>query len=137
MYVTIAGTHDIRSVAIVEGHTVVTNYFEHSTASGALISLFLDSDGDRNNIPIVYLPLDKETSLNYMIPYDLGYERIEVFVYDIERDGTLPDGVGYPATTSHFNTSQATQSNFIHSHYTIISVIRHLCLYLHRKVMGD
>ena len=43
------------------------------------------------------LALDRNTSLNHTLPTDLYPGHYRVYVYDIERDGTLHNGVRYPA----------------------------------------
>ncbi len=44
-----------------------------------------------------YLALNRTTPVPYLPPYPGSYR---VFVYDIEQDGTLENGVGYPAATT-------------------------------------
>ena len=97
----ITGTHAIREVAIVivdDQIIIKTDYFEHSSASGALyIFVPLDVSGAVDLTRTVYLALDRNTSQNYMLPFSLSGERVAVFVYDIESNGTLASGLEYPA----------------------------------------
>ena len=60
----------------------------------------------------IYLALDSHNSLNYMLPFNLTAERTAVFVYDIEDDGTLLSGEGYPAVTMELrsNNTSANES---------------------------
>ena len=83
--------------------TIATLYSEHSGASGALFSfVFITEDGDVNFTRSALLALDRNTSLNHTLPFDLYPGRYNVFVYDIEHDGTLYSGVGCPADTDTF-----------------------------------
>ena len=104
-----AGTHDVRNATVHEGITIETDYFEHSSASGALfIFVFLDS-GTVDLTRAIYLALDRNTSHNYTIPFILNGGRMAVFVYDIESDGTLASGVGYPAVNTELIESNLSQ----------------------------
>ena len=94
-----AGTHDIRDI-IVDNTIVKTEYFEHSVAAGVLIVLtFINEDRYINFSRSSYLSLDRNASLNYTLPGDLAPGLYHVFAYDIESDGTLHNGVNYPAST--------------------------------------
>ena len=94
-----AGTHDIRDI-IVDNTIIKTEYFEHSVATGVLIVLIsINEDKFINFSRSSYLPLDRNTSLNYTLPDDLTPGLYCVFAYDIESDGTLHNGVTYPAST--------------------------------------
>ena len=87
--------------------TVETDYFEHSSASGALyIFVFYASRVD-DTTKSIYLPLDRNTSLNYTLPFSLGAGRYNV--YDIESDETLASGVGYPAVNREIVTNTTFQ----------------------------
>ena len=77
---------------------VTTLYSEHSDARGALFDfVFIDDNGDVNFTRSVLLTLDRNTSLHHTLPFNLYPGQYRVFVYDIESDGTLSNGVGYPA----------------------------------------
>ena len=79
---------------------VTTLYSEHSDARGALFDfVFIDDDGDVDFTRSVLLALDRNTSLHHTLPFNLYPGQYRVFVYDIESDGTLSNGVGYPAVT--------------------------------------
>ena len=94
-----AGTHDIRDI-ILDSTIVKTEYFEHSVAAGVLIVLtFINEDRSINFSRSSYLSLDRNASLNYTLPDDLAPGLYRVFAYDIESDGTLHNGVTYPAST--------------------------------------
>ena len=47
----------------------------------------------------VLLALDRNASLDQTLPFNLYPGQYRVFVYDIESDGILSNGVGYPAVT--------------------------------------
>ena len=97
------GTHDIRNAVITDDSKPIlqTDYFEHSSASGALFILVPvnDYEADVDLTQAVYLALDADTSLSHMVPFNLNAGRMAVFVYDIESDGMLASGVSYPAVT--------------------------------------
>ena len=98
----ILGTHDVVMVATLETHgkaiILKTVYSEHSTASGALFSfVFITDSGDVDFSRSFLLALDRNTSHNHTLPFDLYPGHYRVYVYDIEHDGMLRNGVGYPA----------------------------------------
>ena len=95
------GTHDILNATTTDDAIVITTlYSEHSDARGALFDIvFIDDNGDVNFTRSVLLALDRNTSLHHTLPFNLYPGQYRVFVYDIESDGTLSNGVGYPAVT--------------------------------------
>ena len=98
------GTHDVLNImASQTGEctiTVTTVYFEHHTARGALFGfVFITDSGDVDFNKSFHLALDRETSQNYTLPFDLYPGHYRVCVYDIEQNGALHNGVGYPAVT--------------------------------------
>ena len=91
---------------------ITTLYSEHSDARGALFDfVFIDDNGDVNFTRSVLLALDRNASLHHTLPFNLYPGQYRVFVYDIESNGTLYNGVGYPAVTNEFNTSKEYQGN--------------------------
>ena len=91
---------------------ITTLYSEHSGARGALFDfVFIDDNGDVDFTRSVLLALDRNTSLHHTLPFNVYPGQYRVFVYDIESDGTLSNGVGYPAVTNEFNTSKEYQGN--------------------------
>ncbi len=108
-----AGTHDVRNFMVVNeitgGIRIKTDYFEHSSASGALfIFVPLDDSGAADLTRAVYLALDRNTSRNHTLPFSLSGGRMAMFAYDIESDGTLASGVGYPAVNRELVTINGT-----------------------------
>ena len=94
-----AGTHDILN-ATLSGTIFRVSYSENSCARGALFSfLFIDDSGALNFERSTILALDKNRSLRYDLPFGLYPGRYRISFYDIEEDGTLCDGVSYPAIT--------------------------------------
>ena len=101
------GTHDIVCVTFEElgeigEFRVMVVYFEHSAASGALLSfLFITDSGDVDFSKSFLLALDRRTSFDHLLSFE-SYSggRYRVYVYDIERNGVLSNGVGYPACTN-------------------------------------
>ena len=55
------------------------------------------------------LALDRNTSHNHTLPCDLYPGHYRVYVYDIVHDGTLHNGVGYPAVTEELFTNMTMQ----------------------------
>ena len=83
-----------------------TVYSDHSTASGALFSfVFITDSGDVDFNRSFLLALDRNTSHNHTLPCDLYPGHYRVYVYDIEHDGTLHNGAGYPAVTEELFTN--------------------------------
>ena len=92
----------MESVAIeaANGIKVATVYFSHSGAYGALFSfVFITNSGDVDFRRSFLLALDRNTSHNHTLPFDLYPGHYKVHVYDIEHNGTLHNGIGYPAVT--------------------------------------
>ena len=107
-----AGTHDIRDVTV--DNMVRTEYFEHSIAMGALVIFtFINEDRSVNFSRSYYLSLDRNTSLNYTLPGGLTPGLYHVFTYDIESDGTLLNGVGYPASRDQFTIAGNSQGEAV------------------------
>ena len=90
-----AGTHDVVNVVVSRsnGIQISTVYSEHADARGALLSIVHE---DSESIDLI-IPLNRSVSNNYTLPFTLYPGQYRVFVYDIEQDGTLHSGVGYPA----------------------------------------
>ena len=112
------GTHDILNATTTETDddaiVITTLYSEHSDARGALFDfVFIDDNGDVDFTRSVLLALDRNTSLHHTLPFNLYHGQYRVFVYDIESDGTLSNGVGYPAVTSELMLSNGNYSQGI------------------------
>ena len=87
----------------VTSHTITTEYFEYSTAMGALyIFIFINKDRSIDFKKSIYLPLVRSFSHNYTLP-NISPGQYQMFVYDIENDVTLHDSVSYPANTDMFS----------------------------------
>ena len=114
-YAIYLGTHGILGITTkTEGNDIVvtTLYSEHSDVKGALFDfVFIDDNGDVDFTRSVLLALDRNTSLHHTLPFNLYPGQYRVFVYDIESDGTLSNGVGYPAVTKELviNNGQGMQ----------------------------
>ena len=104
------GTHDIQTATatmnpISERIEVTTTYSKCSNARGALFSFLFITDHGSEEVDFnrsFLLALDRNTSYSHTLPYDLYPGHYRVNVYDIEHDGTLNNGVGYPAATDDF-----------------------------------
>ncbi len=55
-----------------------------------------------------FLALSRTVSLSYALPFELPPGQYGVLVYDIESDGTLFSGVGYPAVNRELVTISGT-----------------------------
>jgi hypothetical protein len=92
----------------------ITEYSEHSTASGALYSfVYITESGGVDFTRSSLLAVDRNTSQNYALCFDLYPGHYIVHVYDIECDGALANGVGYPAVTGEL-INTITVGNFSH-----------------------
>ena len=111
----IIGTHDIiAATPIMDSNEtrITTQYFEESSASGALyVLVFVTDEEEVDFIRSHLLALDRETSRDYTLPFSLSPGGYRVFVYDVEQDGTLPSGVSYPAV----DVSLPTVTNEVHA----------------------
>ena len=87
----------------VTSHTITTEYFEYSTAMGALyIFIFINEDRSIDFKKSIYLPLDRSSSHNYTLS-DISPGHYQMFVYDIGKDVTFYDSVSYPVNTDIFS----------------------------------
>ena len=99
----VTGTHDVMKATFdVTSHAITTEYFEYSTAMGALyIFIFINEDGSIDFKNSIYIPLDRSSSHNYTLP-DISPGQYQMSVYDIDSDATLHESVNYPANTDKF-----------------------------------
>ena len=76
---------------------VFAGYVKNSNATGALFN-FVYNDGAGVSLnSSAFLPLDRNTSLNHTLTFDLYPGNYTLCVYDIEHNGMLSTGVRYPA----------------------------------------
>ena len=103
-----AGTHDIMDILLSSyGNNleVVVTFFAESTARGAVMNcVSVNDSGEINITSSVLLTLERNNS-TAMSSFNLYPGQYQVFVYDIEQDGTLSSGVGYPAVTDQLLVS--------------------------------
>ena len=106
----VTGTHDVMNTTFdVTSHTITTEYFEYSTAMGALyIFIFINEDRFIDFKKSIYLPLDKSSSHNYTLS-DISPGQYQISVYDIESSGKLHDGVGYSASRDQSTIARNSQ----------------------------
>ena len=109
-------TAEMQEQAIV----ITALYSEHSTASGALFSFVFSGDVDFSRSFL--LALDRNTSHNYTLPFDLYPGHYRVYVYDIEHDGMLLNGVGYPAVTGELfsKLDMTNNGSYFHVKYDVV-----------------
>jgi hypothetical protein len=92
--------------------TIITEFSEHSTASGALISFaFITENGGVDFSRSFLLALDRNTSFNHTLSSDQYPGKYRVCVYDIEHNGALANGVGYPAVIDEFHSAVAVRDD--------------------------
>jgi hypothetical protein len=101
------GTHDVvdTTVGSETGTTTVTSAFsEHSTARGVLYNfVYITEEGKVDFGRSFLLALDRH---NHTLPFNLYPGHYQVYVYDIEQNGTLSTGVEYPAELLTTNISE-------------------------------
>ena len=109
------GTHDIRDVTVDNTSRLLTiEYFEYSTAKGALVIIIcINEDGSVNFTRSSYLSIDRNASLNYTLLIDAP-GLCDVYVKDIEENGRLHNGVGYPASRDQFTITGNSQGEAVH-----------------------
>ena len=84
---------------------VVVTFFAESTARGAVMNcVSVNESGEINITSSVLLMLERINS-TAMASFNLYPGQYQVLVYDIEQDGTLSSGVGYPAITDQLLVS--------------------------------
>ena len=119
----------------VTSHTITTEYFEYSTAMGALyIFIFINEDRSIDFKKSIYLPLNRSSSYSYALP-DLSPGQYQMLVYDIDSDITLYVNVSYPAYTNTFYLSDNGQGKgfflpkivFIHTRFLQSKYIIRTC----------
>ena len=100
------------------GISVNVSYADLASESGALVMLI--SGGvppqSANFTRSVILPLDRNSSGNYTLPFQLYPGQYRVLVYDIEEDGTLCSGVGYPAFDGSIMAGADSQGSCVPTH---------------------
>ena len=111
------GTFDILNATVLaeEDNTIAirVQYNEDSEAHGALFSfVFLTEDRGVDFNRSALLALDRNTSLNFSSDFDLYPGYCEIFVYDIEKNGTLSTGIQYPAVATNLNTTGNGQGRY-------------------------
>lgn len=110
------GTHDITGAVVEEENSIVNvmlSYCRYSSAKGAVMNfVFINDAGVVDLKKSVLSTVDAVTSHNYSVPFGLSAGMYRVFMYDIEQDGTLSNGVGYPAVRNVFTASQGYQGKY-------------------------
>jgi hypothetical protein len=106
------GTHDVvnSTVFVTETGITITSaaYSEHSTASGVLYNfVYISVKGGVDFSRSALLALDRNSSYNHTLPFNLYPGHYRVYVYDIEHDRTLSNGVGFPAKEIHYVAGQS------------------------------
>ena len=96
------GTHGILSIDATPTLSEILMkiaYYRHSNTRGAFLSVvFITHDGGVDFTKSALLPMEKD---NNTLPHRLHSPgTYEVHAYDIEEDGTLATGVGYPAVST-------------------------------------
>lgn len=114
-YYYIIGTHDIQEIQVdlMQNSICVTvDYTMCSRAAGALLNFVLTSNnnGSVSFTQSIFLALNRSI---HPLPFELLPGHYRVFAFNIESDGTLTSGVGYPAVSREIfarDNVQGTQS---------------------------
>ena len=129
------GTHSVTDVTITQfvgTINITTTFSERSTAMGALICfIFIENGVHINFMRSAVVTLDRKISHNYELPFNLFQGVYQVFVYDIEEDGTLANGVGYPAVIELLLTNGNFSGSCI---IMLIKLASYLLCCRHRKI---
>lgn len=94
------GTHDIIDVKIRSDPliSIQTDYVSKSRATGGLFTfLYVGQNGNTDFNKSVFFCIDKNASLDYMLPIQLIPGAYLVFAYDIEENGLIYNGIANPA----------------------------------------
>lgn len=75
---------------------ITTTYSDQSQATGVLFH-FISKDMDFNRSAVLAMEVD--SSLDYTSDFNLARGEYKVLVYDIEQNGTLYNGLNYPAVS--------------------------------------
>ncbi len=122
---TFAGTHNVRNISIVtenENIEISTLFSPHSAAKGALyIFVPIKETGETKLNKSTVLPIARATG-SYTLTTPLGGS-YAVLVYDIESDGLLQSGVGYPSTRRDnlFLSSEKFHGNYCYRNPFFVS----------------
>ena len=102
---TLTGTHGVKDITVDDKLHIVmtTEYFMSSTNKGTFLFFSLTNGTLIDFSKSFYLALERNASYDYTLPNDLTPGLYRVFAYDIESDGTLHNGVGYPADRNNFS----------------------------------
>ena len=81
---------------------VAIGYYSHSNTRGAFLSVvFITNDGDVDLTKSYLLSSERNSGNNNTLSQKMHSPgTYKVYVYDLEHDGTLPTGVGYPAAST-------------------------------------
>lgn len=115
MYTIHIGTHDIMGATITETQNsaieVSITFFVGTNARGALLNcIYISDSGDINFERSALLTVERNNHLIFTINLSAG--RYRILVYDIEHDGTLSNGIGYPAVADVFMLNQGQYNNY-------------------------
>ena len=88
---------------------VMTQYFEHSSASGALYVLVHVTSSEEGEVDFsrsALAALDRSASYNSTLPFKIFPGQNRVLVYSVEQGGTLFSGISFPAVTHLLQTRE-------------------------------
>ena len=96
---------------IVGENSLSTVYSEYSKTSGALFNfVFITENQDVDFTRSFLLLLDRNTSLNFTLPTALHPGHYRMYAYDIGNDGTLLNGISYPAVEKNLTASEGVHT---------------------------
>lgn len=107
------GTHDVIATAVItetSSIAILTSYFSHSSASGALYILYLMPNGEDVDLSTLsHLLIERNVSHYYELPFSLISGEYQLLIYDIAHNGMISDGIVYPAIVVEFQISRNIQ----------------------------
>ena len=111
----IAGTHDVQRTDM-ENSIVNISYVENTKAKGALCILISVRDEyvDLSSSVFVFVRRNEE-----LLPLNLSPGQYDVVCYDVESNGRLLPGVGYPAYVQRISITQTGIEKSFHFSFII------------------
>ena len=118
----LAGTHSIQNATTTysepQSNAIVISLFYSEdgacNAMGALMSFInVTDDGCIDFNRSLLLTVNRNHSLNYLLPVTLSAGQYMAHIHDIGRDGRLASGVAYPAVTRELTVSGINQGKML------------------------
>ena len=107
------GTHDVQRTDM-ENSTINVSYVENTRAKGALCILISVRDGRVDFDSSVFVFIRSNEEMPIAMPLYLRPGKYDVACYDVESNGRLPPGVGYPAYVQRISITQTGKKKSFH-----------------------